>query len=428
MSEASRPVIAADEIARLTLRFRDSAKEARYRAATRELNLRQARLALVVAMLINLPFAAMGPFVFQAYQIEIMIAQGVGMTAYTALLLVLTYLPYFRTRWPLLMVALVLGFTEFYAAINVIGVGPPLVIGGFILLLMGVYVLVPLIFMYGAVCAELATVFYLASVWWGGTLTDVELVSLTLQLISANVIGVIMLYRRELFQRRDFASDEIIENERRRYHELLISILPASVADRLQRGERVVDDVADSTVLFADIVGFTQIAAAHPPEEVLGLLDRVFAAFDRLVESHGLEKIKTIGDAYMVAGGVAQAHDRHDTAIADLALDMRDMVAGMTAPDGNRLGVRIGIHTGPLIAGVIGETRFLYDLWGDTVNTASRMEAAGEAGSIQVSDAVRDRLAHAYDFAARGDIEVKGKGRMRTWYLLGRRNDVAAAE
>ncbi len=428
MSDPTHQVIADNEIKRLTLRFRDPVKEARYRAATRELNLRQARLALVVALALNLPFAAMGPVMFQAYQTEIMIAQGIGMTAYTGMLLGLTYLAYFRTRWPLLMVALVLGFAEFYAAINVIGAGPPLVVAGFMLLLMGVYVLVPLIFMYGAVCAELATVLYLASIWWGGTLSDVELVALALQLLSANVIGVVMLYRRELFQRRDFASDEIIENERRRYHELLTSILPASVADRLQRGERVVDDVADSTVLFADIVGFTRIAAAHPPEQVLGLLDRVFATFDRLVEKHGLEKIKTIGDAYMVAGGVAQAHDRHDTAVADLALDMRDMVAGMTAPDGGRLGVRIGIHTGPLIAGVIGETRFLYDLWGDTVNTASRMEAAGEAGSIQVSDAVRARLADAYDFAARGDIEVKGKGRMRTWYLIGRRDDAAAAE
>jgi class 3 adenylate cyclase len=172
-------------------------------------------------------------------------------------------------------------------------------------------------------------------------------------------------------------------------------------------------------VLFADIVDFTALCEQTAAADVVRLLDRVFTTFDRLAEKHSLEKIKTIGDAYMVAAGVPEPRADHLEAVASMALDMRDAMRELAIPPFESLGVRIGIHTGPVIAGVIGERKFAYDLWGDTVNIASRMESHGQRGRIHVSAAVHHRLKDRFRFEPRGKITIKGKAEMDTFFLVG---------
>ena len=209
--------------------------------------------------------------------------------------------------------------------------------------------------------------------------------------------------------------------ERAKSERLLLNVLPVSVAERLKESDEVIaDGFATATVLFADIVDFTPLSQDLAPSDVVVLLDRVFAGWDSLAADHGLEKIKTIGDAYMVAGGLPNPCGDHAEAIADMALEMEAEVLRRTSDRGLPLKVRIGIDTGPVVAGVIGRAKFTYDLWGDTVNTASRMESHGIPGAIQVTARTYDALRDRYDLRERGTIQVKGKGPMTTYLLLGR--------
>jgi class 3 adenylate cyclase len=207
-----------------------------------------------------------------------------------------------------------------------------------------------------------------------------------------------------------------------RSDDLLLNVLPRSIAQRLKRDPGVIAERFDEvTVLFADVVDFTAFAERTSPEGVVGVLDEIFSAFDRLTQGRGLEKIKTIGDAYMVAGGLPEPRPDHVRAVAELALEMQAQLARLSAAHGSGLAIRIGIDTGPVVAGVIGRHRFVYDLWGDTVNTASRMESHGVPGRIQVTEAVRRALRDRFAFEDRGEIEIKGKGRVRAYLLVGER-------
>ena len=214
---------------------------------------------------------------------------------------------------------------------------------------------------------------------------------------------------------------EALGHEQERSERLLLNVLPEPVAARLKDGEATIaDDFPEVTVLFADLVGFTPLAERLPASEVVSLLDRVFARWDRLAADHGAEKIKTIGDAYMVAAGVPLKRDDHAEAIASMALAMGPELAGCSAEAGVSLDVRIGIDSGPVVAGVIGQSKFSYDLWGDAVNTASRMESHAEPGTIQVTERAYERLRPNFELVPRGTIEVKGKGPMRSYLLTGR--------
>ena len=213
-------------------------------------------------------------------------------------------------------------------------------------------------------------------------------------------------------------SVRVREAAQARSERLLLNVLPESVADRLKHSDGVIADAyPEATVLFADIVDFTPLSESMDPGEVLELLDRVFSGWDALARHHGLEKIKTIGDEYMVVGGVPDPSADHAEAIARMALEMPAELDRCSNERTGPLQVRIGIDSGPVIAGVIGRSKFIYDLWGDTVNTASRMESSGVPGRIQVTERVRERLAGGFDLRSRGEIEVKGKGSMNTYFL-----------
>lgn len=217
--------------------------------------------------------------------------------------------------------------------------------------------------------------------------------------------------------------------EQERSERLLLNVLPQAIADRLKDGpDAIAENHDEVTVLFADLVGFTARTERTGPRELVAFLDELFTTFDRLADEQGLEKIKTIGDAYMVAGGLPEPRPDHAEAIAEMALAMREHLPAVPAPWGREgtepLSLRIGIDSGPVVAGVIGRRKFIYDLWGDTVNTASRMESHGLPGEIQVTPRTHALLRDRYAFRPRGRIRVKGKGEMELYLLLGRTDQI----
>jgi class 3 adenylate cyclase len=231
-----------------------------------------------------------------------------------------------------------------------------------------------------------------------------------------------LLFGDAVHTRRELShAYRLLESEQDRSERLLRNILPESIARRLkQRPEVIADAFSDVTVLFADIADFTEHAERTRPAKTVEMLNELFSQFDAMTESRGLEKIKTIGDAYMVAGGLPEPMSDPSGAVADLALEMLNATDRISFPDGASVRLRVGVDCGPVVAGVIGRRKFTYDLWGDTVNTASRMESTGVPGRIQVTERTRDALKERYEFRERGRIRVPGKGEMRTFFLVGR--------
>jgi len=243
-------------------------------------------------------------------------------------------------------------------------------------------------------------------------------------LVLLNVVSfgpVVVLGIRYAAQNRlQLARD--LEREVRRSDALLLNVLPAAIAERLKtRPGRIAERFDPVTVLFADVVGFTPLASRMEPEQLVELLDDVFTRFDALAERLGLEKIKTIGDAYLVVGGLPAPRSDHAQAVADMALGMLRALVDVRERSGLALDLRIGMHTGPVVAGVIGTHKFAYDLWGDAVNIAARMESHGAAGSIQVSADTAVLLQREFILEERGGVELKGRGAVSTWWLRGRR-------
>jgi adenylate cyclase len=225
---------------------------------------------------------------------------------------------------------------------------------------------------------------------------------------------LVAAYRRMLDQ-----AERRVGEERRLSERLLANILPAPIAARLKRAENPIAEGHEAaTILFADMVDFTEFAARNRPEAVVALLNRLFFAFDDMVERHGVEKIKTIGDAYMAAGGLT-GHSGAAAEVADLAIEMLGFVSGLRRTEGLPIDLRIGIHTGPLVAGVIGKHKFSYDVWGDTVNVAARLETASEAGRILISEATVRALGGGWRLEPRGPLALKGVGEVRAYFLVG---------
>ena len=253
--------------------------------------------------------------------------------------------------------------------------------------------------------------------------------ALSLSFVVTTISACVMVVTTVWYAVREIVRAEAaMELEYERSETLLANILPTSIADRLKDPARniIADKYDDASVLFADIAGFTERASDMPPEQLIRFLNRLYSDFDALVDKHGLEKIKVSGDSYMVVSGVPQSRADHVEALASFALDMADAASRLRDSLGNPLPLRIGLASGPVVAGVVGSRRFFYDVWGDAVNVASRMESTDSVGRIQVPEDVYQRLRNDFVLQERGAVDVKGKGLMRTWYLVGRNSDTGA--
>jgi guanylate cyclase len=243
--------------------------------------------------------------------------------------------------------------------------------------------------------------------------------------LGANVIGMFGSYYLERYTRRDFLQKYTIQAQRDRADKLLYNVLPKQIAERLKESdETIAEEFTSATVLFADIVNFTPISARFGPLEVVEMLNELFSHFDELVDKYGVEKIQVAGDGYMVAAGVPAPRPDHAKVLARLALDMLDYVKREEFLGGKHpIEIRIGLNSGSLIAGVIGRKKYFYALWGDMVNTASRMESHGESGKIQITRETYELVKDEFECEYIGEITVKGKGQMEAWHLLARKED-----
>ncbi|MBU3748910.1 MAG: adenylate/guanylate cyclase domain-containing protein [Mycobacterium sp.] len=248
--------------------------------------------------------------------------------------------------------------------------------------------------------------------------------ALNMAFVFATAGACLLIFLTVWYAMREVSRAETaMELEYSRSEALLANILPATVAAKLKNPSHgtIADRYDDASILFADIAGYTEQASEISPTELVRFLDRLYTTFDRLVDRHGLEKIKTTGDAYMVVSGVPTPRPDHIEAIADLALDLSRAVADLRDPRGRPVPLRMGIAAGPVVAGVVGARRFFYDVWGDAVNIASRMESTDVVGRIQVPQNVFERLEDSFELEERGEVDIKGKGVMRTWYLVDRK-------
>jgi adenylate cyclase len=249
------------------------------------------------------------------------------------------------------------------------------------------------------------------------------MIALNVTVGGAVVFGLLVQFVR---QREQALS--ALRTEQDRAETLLLNILPRSIADKLKTDtSTIADQFAAASILFADIVDFTPLSERLKPAELVDILDHLFSHFDGLAERYGVEKIKTIGDCYMVAAGVPTPREDHARVMARLALDMREAMRSEDAVGHLGLELRIGINSGPVVAGVIGRKRFLYDLWGDAVNMASRMESSGTPGRIQVTRETYELLQDEFELEPRGTVAIKGKGEVETWYLVNRRTPASVA-
>lgn len=315
---------------------------------------------------------------------------------------------------------LIVLFVQIYRVVVSIGTGD----GAYLGLLSGTVLFILLVGIERALLAAVMAAIAAGLMIWlhvtvpynvGATDIDEMRIAFAVNVVAnAAILFGVMYYAVRAISRAEAA----LVREHRRSEELLINILPPKIAARLKDRDRIADRFDAASVLFADMAGYTARASDTEPAALVGFLDEVFGKIDGLVERHGLEKIKTTGDAYMVVSGVPEPRADHAEALAALALDMRDGLAGLVDPKGRAVPIRIGIASGPVVAGVVGRAKFFYDVWGDAVNTAARMEQTAEPGTIQVAPEMAERLRKRFELTERGMVEIRGKGELRTWLLV----------
>jgi class 3 adenylate cyclase len=408
-----------------SLHFKDAGLERRFQEQYFRDNLGFVRSALVLAIgaWTFFSFFPTPPTGYQQYVLLHLVGIGVA-----SLTLGLSFARGYARWWQWPLVALVV-VSSGLSQLHRIVMGHPADwegVVGLMLILAFAYALLRLQFPYAALAGVLAIVCFNVTRGLVQTPGDIGLLQPDIDLVAFAVVGTAAAFALERFARLLFLRERDLDHERERGDALLRNILPEAIIHRLKmrepgiEDERIAERYAEATVLFGDLVGFTERAAQMDPDELIATLDGVFGQWDQLADRLGIEKIKTIGDAYMAVAGVPEVRADHVEAAADMALGMRDSLSQIRWPRDIPISVRIGIACGPVIAGVIGHRKFAYDIWGDTVNAASRLESAAAPGSIQVSEAVYDRLGGNYAFRGPYIVDLKGKGDTRAHVLLGR--------
>ena len=414
---------------RLRLRFREPSLEAAFRADQFRHNLGNIRFAFLGGIALWVVWGVLlRPHILALSDLRLDATIRFGV--FIPMLIVgfgLTFTRFFERVWEWVSVAIAVTTTLtwiFYSS-QVLTLPAEYGYVGVILITWFTYTLLRLRFVLVVLITVVGIAVYLPYAFTARYVVDVSRVLATLYLVSFGTLGGLAAYRMERFTRQLFLRERQLDEERLRSDRLLLNILPQAIVDQLKTssGGRIAQAFDEVSVVFADAVGSTDQAARSSPEEFADSLDALFRRFDEIADRHGLEKIKTIGDAYMaVAGAPVPVADHAEAAVA-MALDMLAEARDIRWPSGDPIAVRGGVASGPAVAGVIGHKKFAYDLWGDTVNLASRLEEHGEPGRVLVSELTAVRLANRYDFAPTQIVDVEGKGATPVRVLLGRRAD-----
>lgn len=380
------------------------------------------RVALGVAALLYAAFGLLDPWIVPEATVEVWTIRAV-VTAFFGLLYALTFASRFQRFMPAAMSAftVVAGGGILLMLLLADNRGAQLYYAGLILVMNGSFLMLGTPFVRGVVGCLYIVGAYEAIALARGTPLPI-LLNNSFFLVGSLVIATFAAYTMEVYARRDFWQTQLIARERAKSESLLLNILPEEIATALKQNRGMIaEHVEEASILFADIVAFAPLTEQMTPAGTVRLLNDLFSAFDLLVEKYGLEKIRTMGDCYMVASGVPRSRADHARALACLALEMRELSEASPALQNGKPPLRIGISTGPVMAGVIGHKKFQYDVWGSTVNVASRMEAQGLPGKIQLTKATYERIRDDFICEPRGTIVVKGIGAMDTWFLVGKK-------
>lgn len=408
------------QIDKLTARLADPVLERRYLAARRDGDLKRFRVSAGLACAANMIFVLLDLAVIPEDSHMAVATRLVTAFPGAGAIYAMTYVETFKQRQNILAWIAIGAATLSYGYLNLISDTPDEYLSGYVIIQMFLFFILPLNFVTSITIGAVCTLVFALSFTAVRDLAFGSLLTIYSQYLVVLLVGGFAVHQLNVLRRGQFLNEIEIERQKSQYFELLTRILPGSIVARMERGEeRIADNVPEAVVLFADVVGFTSLAARNTPEAVVASLDGLFNTFDRLVDKHGLEKIKTIGDAYMVAGGVPQAQPDPAGSAARLALDMLAVAKQHQATEGERLQIRVGLHCGPVLAGVIGQSRVGYDLWGDTVNLASRLQALAEPGTALVSAAMRQALDDRFNLATLGPREIKGLGNVPVWRLTG---------
>jgi adenylate cyclase len=387
------------------------------------------RISLASGTVLLATFGALDPYIFAESYREVL-AIRFGVLVPMALLIVgCSFAPWYRKvmqpATAVLMLLVLVGILTMSAIGLPTELGTTMYLFGLLPILSFLFVAPRLQFRYAVVVAVIVLVafewvlFRENGLLQLGALSKQSAIAVNFILVSEIVIGAMAGFFFERSIRLNFVQQLLIERERGKSEDLLYNMLPGQIVDRLKRKELIADRVESASVCFADFTNFTRLSSTLTPSEILGLLDEAFTQFDRIAAKYGAEKIKTIGDAYMVAVGVPIARADHAEVMARMAMEMRDTFLALPITKKYDLNLRVGFSSGSMVAGVVGSSKRVYDLWGDTVNTASRMESNGIPGEIQLSHYAYDLIKDKFVFESRGEIPIKGKGEMQVYLLRG---------
>jgi class 3 adenylate cyclase len=411
----------------LTLKFRSGAMEAEYWRRFEPRLRKRTMIAVGIVLVLYGVFGLLDPWIVPEVVPQAWTIRGMVLGLCALLMLLTRFRMFSRAHQAILLSLPVLGGLGILVMIALAGeTGRLLYYVGLILAIIWAMLFADLNFLLAAAaCVYLIAGYEVIAVFISPLPLPV-VVNNTFFLVGAFVMSASAGYTIKRAARVNFHQSLIIERERQKSDALLLNILPKEITEILKRGSgTIAERYEQASILFADIVGFTSLSALMGAEETVDFLNRAFSHFDSLVEKYDLEKIRTIGDNYMVAAGVPRPCPEHARSLAHLALDMLEYANSLTDPAPGKLRLRIGINTGPVVAGVIGRKKFQYDVWGDAVNIASRMESQGLPGRIQITEATYELLKDDFRCEHRGRLSVKGVGAMDTYLLIGRREKAA---